>query len=135
MRFCSLLILLPVLTLGFVACESTSDDPPPPPRELIGGPCDYDSTPGIAIVSDADSDTVRFLIDGKIVPYARQDLPSDYDYYSGEQYQVIEKHITKGTCTPYILEIVGPVNTPRQSAQERRLQRERTEIRPNYNPL
>lgn len=60
------------------------------------------------MVSDSTGEQVRFLIDGRLVPYARQDLPSLYNYDSGMKFSVVEKRITQGTCTPYILEVVGP---------------------------
>ncbi|WP_309381327.1 hypothetical protein [Cerasicoccus frondis] len=90
------------------ACKTNqSEQAPPPPAQLVGGPCEYNDTPGIAVVSDSDAEQVRFLIDGRITPYSRQDLP-DYDYQTGAKFKVIEKRITKGACTPYILEILGP---------------------------
>ena len=107
--------ILPFATIAATAallsaCKTEEPNSPPPPAQLVGGPCSYDETPGIATVSDADAEQVRFLIDGNITPYSRQDLP-DYDYATGAQFKVIEKRITKGTCTPYILDILGPATS------------------------
>lgn len=111
MRTTCLLTLLAASAAALLtACKTNeSSDAPPSPAQLVGGPCQYDETPGIAVVSDSDAEQVRFLIDGRVTPYSRQDLP-DYAFATGDQYKVIEKRITKGTCTPYILEIVAPVD-------------------------
>lgn len=109
-RTFSLLALASAMLTG---CQN-ANEPPPPPQQLVGGPCKYEETPGVALVSDADADQVRFLIDGRVVPYARQDLAKEYEYAPGARFSVVEKRITEGTCTPYILEVVGPASGPRQ---------------------
>jgi len=91
----------------FTGCESTSKTPAPR-NELVGGPCRYEETLAIATVSDADASQVRFLINGEISPHERTDLPAQFNYRPGSRFRVIEKHITEGTCTPYLLEVVGP---------------------------
>jgi len=108
-----LLSLLP-LTLALAGCQSS--DAPPPPQELVGGPCSYEETPAVATVSDVDAEQVRFLINGEITPYSRRDLPDQFTYTPGARFNVVEKRIVEGACTPYILEIKGPAAAPRSSA-------------------
>ncbi|MBK1858617.1 hypothetical protein [Cerasicoccus arenae] len=97
------------------ACQPRTQTPPPA-TELIGGPCKYDSTSAVAVVSDSDDEQVRFLINGRVTSYSRSDLP-DFDYQSGARFSVVEKRITQGTCTPYILEVVGPTTMPPPASQ------------------
>ncbi len=123
----SLTLLAAVAAALLTGCKTDDSSAPPSPAQLVGGPCTYEETPGVAVVSDSDAEQVRFLIDGRVTPYSRQDLP-DYPFATGDQFNVIEKRITKGTCTPYILEIVGPVNNastssaPHPASQQSRYQ-------------
>lgn len=104
MRYLTALFVLASLLM--VGCQPAAKAPPPA-SQLIGGPCQYDEMNTEAVVSDSDTAQVRFLINGQVIPYSRQDLPDQYAYASGDKFNVVEKRITEGTCTPYILEIVS----------------------------
>ncbi|MEO0794966.1 MAG: hypothetical protein AAFX93_07385 [Verrucomicrobiota bacterium] len=117
------LLLVPLFAcfaIATIGCRNDSQSPPPA-TELIGGPCQYSEKTAIAVVSDADQEQVRFLINESVVPYSREDLPSDYDYSPGKRFRVTEKRITEGTCTPYILTVDGPTDAlapePRKRAK------------------
>lgn len=108
--FVLLSVLFSSLLIGCETNESTS--PPPPPQELVGGPCHYAEKSVIAVVSDSNAEQVRFLIDGEIKPFSRNDLPGRFQYETGDRYRAMEKRIAQGTCTPYILEITGQADMP-----------------------
>ncbi|MGE9294910.1 MAG: hypothetical protein ACQKBV_01280 [Puniceicoccales bacterium] len=109
-------VLFSLFAIILAGCQNASETPPPR-QELVGGPCSYSESAAVATVSDINAEQVRFLINGELTPYSRQDLPSKFDYKPGAQFDVIEKRITKGTCTPYILEVVNQIGATSQSAE------------------
>ena len=102
MRFSSAVSLVAFFLLSLSGCSIP----------FLGGDdsCEYRTVFSIARVTAVLGDTVTFEVSGhRTVEKRRSELPPDYDYAVGNEFNVQQKFLTGGdNCVRYIFEIIHP---------------------------